>query len=52
VVEVDDEVYVSDAGLSVGVGAARPEAAFDRLRALIEPYAFTTSSTTEIVAAQ
>jgi hypothetical protein len=52
VAEVDDEVYVSDAGLSVGVGAACPEAALDRLRALIEPYAFTTSSTTGVVVAQ
>jgi hypothetical protein len=50
--EVADEVYLSDAGLSLGVGARDPEAALARLRSLIEPYAFTTSSTAEVVVSQ
>jgi hypothetical protein len=51
VAETADEVYLSDAGLSIGIGAPDPAAALDRLHTLIEPYAFTTS-TTEIVPAQ
>ncbi|MEU7631816.1 ATP-grasp domain-containing protein [Nocardia sp. NPDC049220] len=52
VAEVDDEVYGSDAGLSVGVGAPDTPTGLERLRSLIEPYAFTTTASSEVVASQ
>lgn len=40
--QIDDQIYRPDAGLSIGVGAANPEAAITRLRSIVGPYHYTT----------
>jgi hypothetical protein len=41
--ETADEVYLPDAGLSIGVGAPDPRTAINRLRSIVEPYHYTTT---------
>ena len=39
--EIDDDVFHSDAGLSIGVGASNPGTALRQLRSLTEPYTYS-----------
>lgn len=52
--ECDDDLYLPDAGISVGIGAPDMPTALARLRSLVEPVDFTTQTRddAEVVVAQ
>jgi hypothetical protein len=41
--ETDDQLYLPDAGLSIGIGASDPHIAIGRLRSIVEPHRYVTT---------